>query len=512
MDVRFLTQCSFLFNILSKCNNYIYFQNKPNYPKKALKNTPPFIHLLMKKILLVFTCLIGAKNSDAQSWNLALNAISGNPNFGTSSNHPINFFTNGTQRMTLSTTGSLRINTLAGTGNRFIQADANGNLVVWTGSVGNKDYLLYGDGVWKLPPVMGEAGNLFTAANSKLGIGIAIPAVALDVSGDVAATGAVKATDGFKFNTTDGITYNATENVFAVGKLGYLPPPVDPCSSLPVPNSTTWFQANQGGFISSQVNPSTATSVNAALRMYISPSNGSGYIEVNGKDNLNAANNSLNINYSCGRNTNINTGSFGGNVNICSGTTGNVGIGAFSTINNRLTISGNNTGLNVSTTHASDNMYNTQLKVDRNYAKALTIINTAINPAGDENFIVFGDGRTRIGGDYVTANENYYKLSVNGAIIAEEVVIMLRASWPDYVFSKHYQLMPISEVEKFIHKNHHLPNIPSAQEIKEKGLSTAEILSKQMEKIEELTLYLIDIKKQVDLLQEENEMLKTKNK
>ena len=89
---------------------------------------------------------------------------------------------------------------------------------------------------------------------------------------------------------------------------------------------------------------------------------------------------------------------------------------------------------------------------------------------------------------------------------------MLRPNWPDYVFSKDYKLMPLNKVEEFINKNSHLPNIPTTQEIKTGGLNTGLILSKQMEKIEELTLYLIDLKKEIELLKVENNILKEKVK
>lgn len=356
----------------------------------------------MKKILLVFTCLIVAKNSDAQSWNLTLNAISGNPNFGTSSNHPINFFTNGTQRMTLSTTGALRINNLAGTGSRFLQADANGNLVAWTGSVGNKDYLLYGDGVWKLPPVMGEAGNLFTAANSKLGIGIAIPAVALDVSGDVAATGAVKAAGGFKFNTTDGIVYNTTDNFFVLGKLGAPSPSPDPCLTLPAPTSLGWVVASNSGFVTTQA--PAASLVNATLRMFVLPTNGSGYIELGGKDNTNASNNELFLNYHCSRNTNINTGANGGTVNIATGSpAAKLVAGDFVSMKKHLEIGDPSTGIiNSSGNSALDININsgTGLRF-RTTTAALPLIR--IEKSTAPVFNVYSDGLTEINTDNLDA-------------------------------------------------------------------------------------------------------------
>lgn len=118
---------------------------------------------------------------------------------------------------------------------------------------------------------------------------------------------------------------------------------------------------------------------------------------------------------------------------------------------------------------------------------------------------IYADGRTAIGDTYVPSG---YMLSVNGAIVTTEVLIKLRPSWPDYVFSKEYKLMSLYKLEDYINKHSHLPNIPSAQEIKTNGLSTGEILSKQMEKIEELTLYMIEMQKQIDQLKKENLVLK----
>ena len=91
-----------------------------------------------------------------------------------------------------------------------------------------------------------------------------------------------------------------------------------------------------------------------------------------------------------------------------------------------------------------------------------------------------------------------YKLSVNGDIRSKEVVV--EAGWADYVFDEKYKLKSLDEVEKFILQNKHLPNIPSAKEVEEKGLHLGDIQKKMMEKIEELTLYVIELKKEVEVL------------
>jgi trimeric autotransporter adhesin len=80
--------------------------------------------------------------------------------------------------------------------------------------------------------------------------------------------------------------------------------------------------------------------------------------------------------------------------------------------------------------------------------------------------------------------------------------------WSDRVFEKNYKLMPLREVAKFINQNHHLPNVPSAQEVVEKGIKMDEMVSKLLEKVEELTLYTIQQQKEIDALRKEIKELK----
>lgn len=93
-----------------------------------------------------------------------------------------------------------------------------------------------------------------------------------------------------------------------------------------------------------------------------------------------------------------------------------------------------------------------------------------------------------------------YKLTVTGKAICEELKVKLSSSWPDYVFKKEYRLPSLQSVEAFIRQNHHLPNIPKAAELEKEGVEVGEMQRRMMEKIEELTLYIIDLQKQVDAL------------
>lgn len=90
-----------------------------------------------------------------------------------------------------------------------------------------------------------------------------------------------------------------------------------------------------------------------------------------------------------------------------------------------------------------------------------------------------------------------YQLYVQGGILSEKVKVAIATSndWADYVFSSDYKLKTLSEVEHFIKANKHLPNVPSAEQVANEGIDMAKMDAKLMEKIEELTLYLIELNK-----------------
>lgn len=76
--------------------------------------------------------------------------------------------------------------------------------------------------------------------------------------------------------------------------------------------------------------------------------------------------------------------------------------------------------------------------------------------------------------------------------------------FPDYVFADGYRLMPLNEVDAYIGKERHLPGMPAAAEIEKDGMPVSQIVVKQMEKIEELTLHAIALKKENDQLANAN--------
>lgn len=99
------------------------------------------------------------------------------------------------------------------------------------------------------------------------------------------------------------------------------------------------------------------------------------------------------------------------------------------------------------------------------------------------------------------------KLSVKGKIRAEEIkVTNSAADWPDYVFAANYQLPRLSETEKFIQANGHLPGVPKAAEVEADGIHLGEMNKILLKKIEEMTLQMIELNKRV---QKQEEIIKS---
>jgi len=120
------------------------------------------------------------------------------------------------------------------------------------------------------------------------------------------------------------------------------------------------------------------------------------------------------------------------------------------------------------------------------------------------------DGNVGIG----TQNPTHL-LTVNGTVKAEELI--LNTVGADFVFEDDYKLRSLNEVEAYIKENKHLPEIPSAEEMSKDGIGAGKFQSKLLQKVEELTLYMIEMKKNQDIqsnrlkvLEEENQALKNR--
>jgi hypothetical protein len=123
------------------------------------------------------------------------------------------------------------------------------------------------------------------------------------------------------------------------------------------------------------------------------------------------------------------------------------------------------------------------------------------------NFLINSTGSIGIGTGTTTIPATA-KLAVNGKVLATEVQVALVANWADYVFNDDYELKTLDEVESFIANNKHLPGVPSVKEVESNGINLGEMDAILLKKIEELTLYMIDLKKENDILKAKIEELK----
>ena len=124
--------------------------------------------------------------------------------------------------------------------------------------------------------------------------------------------------------------------------------------------------------------------------------------------------------------------------------------------------------------------------------------------------LIYGDFATKYlavgevaASDRAAATSGGYRLLVKGGMITEKIKVAVAGSadWADYVFEPSYNLLTLEKVESFIKENKHLPNVPSADEMSKNGLDVTQTTSKLMEKIEELTLYIIELNKKVKELE-----------
>ena len=196
----------------------------------------------------------------------------------------------------------------------------------------------------------------------------------------------------------------------------------------------------------------------------------------------------------------------GGDVNVSAGalfvesTTNHVGIGTTAP-NVRLHVNGGTDAepasggyiVAGSTTSANLAIDNNEIMA-RNNGVPSTLY---FNDDGGDLVMCYEGGNVMIGTKTPAAG---YILSVDGKGMFEEIKVQTSSNWPDYVFDDNHKLPSLYDLESSIKTHKHLPGIPSATEINKEGILIGDMQTKMMGKIEELTLYIISLQKQVDEL------------
>lgn len=122
-------------------------------------------------------------------------------------------------------------------------------------------------------------------------------------------------------------------------------------------------------------------------------------------------------------------------------------------------------------------------------------------PGGSSLWDISGNYIYYTGGNVAIGDENMDKsLHVYGTVYSKEVQVKLSIDAPDYVFDPDYQLMKLDDLQNYLDKNKHLPEVPSAKEMEKNGVNLSEMNMLLLKKVEELTLYMLEQQKEIDAL------------
>ncbi len=296
------------------------------------------------------------------------------------------------------------------------------------------------------------------------------------IAGNIEAAGNIKSAGSITFSGDKVINYIPEDDSTGSFVYGILPPShnlIDGCSFPSVYNSSHWFN----GMLYSWANEGWDSQIPIYGVMKMGYDGANGIIDIAGPQAK------LLINYYCGKDVVIGGG---GGTNPATGNLITMYDTYLSTSNGKVGV-----GSNLPTTIPS------KLYVKGDGTTNQTSSFNVVNSNGSSMFIINDDGNVGIG---TTCPDQ--KLTVNGKIrVKEEIIIENTGNWCDYVFAPNYKLLTFSELEKYIKDNKHLPGVKSASEMEQSGFSVYETNKAMMEKIEELTLYIIQLEKRVSELE-----------
>ena len=469
-------------------------------------------------------------------WGLTASNVANRPVFGWENGNTqlMRILANGfvgigttTPTALLNTTGTLRFQNLVDATNPFkiLGTDNNGNVFEYNpaqiGSGGTSDYdWLKTDG--SFPTSIND--NIYT--NGNVGINVLNPTANLNTNGTLKFENLADSTNPFKILGTDNIgnvfEFNPAE--FSTGTTGDFDW-LKTDGSFPTSiNDNIYTNGNVGINV---LNPTANLNTNGTLK-FENLADSTNPFKILGTDNIGNVFEFNPAEFSTGTTGDFDwlktDGSFPTSINDNIYTNGNVGINVLNPTAN----------LNTNGTLKFENLADST-----NPFKILGTDNTGnvfeFNPAelvagatGDFDWLkTDGSFPTSINDNIYTFGKvgintktfpvevgdvdvSSYSLYAKGGILTEEVRVALSSNWADFVFNKEYALEPLENVEKFILKNKHLKDVPNAAEVKKNGIELGEMNKILLQKIEELTLYLIDLNKKIEVQNEEIIKLKTK--
>ncbi len=500
--------------------------------------TPPHFVRNFAFVAAIFSFQMAFSQQGAK-WGTGGNSVSTGDFIGTTNNFSLLFKVNNIQRMSLNTTGILQLNSLAGTGTGFTTLDANGNLIR-TNFPNDPNKFLNGNGTFSTITTLGSwsynGNNIFNPNSGFVGIGTNNPQFILDVNGDARVNGTLYAqgivlatkmqADTMKSGSMVADTLTSASVVTAImTSANVVAGTVKSSGMISINNNLNFAGGLQNeiytynGDVRMQSFPgyngntilNAGTNGNVGVGIY-SPQY---KFDVNGDVRLNGKTHVYRIVPLPGDSL-IRFGDSTIYLNTSQNMLSANPIGQFKGLGIGFGINHpyGNGSITIGTKVGVDNLGTNSIVIGRGALTGPILNNNkpyslmiGFNSDLPTLFVSPADGVGTTGGVCIgdTHIPEGFKLAVNGKIIAEEVQVKLRGFWPDTVFSSSYSLMPIPELTAYVNREHHLPGVPSAQQVQQKqSFGVGEMEVTLLQKVEELTLYMIQLKQQNDVMQLQN--------
>jgi hypothetical protein len=437
--------------------------------RKLLKETPSQLQKLKKLILVMSICMISQINHAQEiHWTLSPLNVPGSSEalLGTSSDDPLYLVTNNQKRVVLDTNGFLKINRLHGNGLRLLYADSNGVICARLGSDGDDPNVDSGPGPGPCPSNYATAYNPYDQ--------LPCPSVPCLKNASPWYEGGNKVGTA---ESNEAGTCNSHDFVLKANN-----------------NNSVWIKTS-GKVGVGEASPTAKFEVYESALLGSSSNN----TKLITSKRANVSNNFMNNLWAVRDNTNAS-----GWMSVMLHDGISVDVSFLTPGTDTRTWWQRHPYLDIQSWGTGATPYmvlkQSQLQVGQqtNAANSSTL---CINVNGGSAIEVF---------DQATGTNGMinFKVKANGYAYAREINVMpANISFPDYVFEKNYKMLSIAEVEKYIASYKHLPNVPSAGEVKKEGINLGEMQVKQMEKIEEAFLYIIELKKENEELKSRIEIL-----